>query len=78
MKDSWVRAMVSADGRWLLVFLLVASSVPAVAEDGKAAEADSEFLEFLGSMGEDADEWEEFMDIAADDSGPLMAEAENE
>jgi len=35
-------------------------------------------LEFLGSMEEEADEWEAFIDIASEGIPPLVAEVEHE
>jgi hypothetical protein len=70
--------MHTINKRWWIAYLLVVLSMPAAAKDGETDDADSEFIEFLGSMGDEADAWEEFMDIAADDSGPLLAETDYE
>jgi hypothetical protein len=42
------------------------------------AVADIALLEFLGSMEEEADEWEAFIDIATSGMPPMVAEVEDE
>jgi hypothetical protein len=48
------------------------------AEQPLPAEPDMALLEFLGSMGEEADEWEAFIEIAAEGIPPMVAEVEHE
>jgi hypothetical protein len=47
-------------------------------EQPPAIEADMALLEFLGSMEEEADEWEEFIEFAADGISPRVAEVDHE
>ncbi len=53
-------------GRIVSAMLLgCAFAVTSTAEDGaqpESEEPDADFLEFLGSWGQDADEWQEFFD----------------
>lgn len=48
------------------------------AEQPSAVEADMALLEFLGSMEEDADEWEAFIELATASTPPRVAEVEYE
>ena len=48
------------------------------AEETSIPAADIEFLEFLGSMEQEADEWEAFIEFATADMPPMVAEVENE
>ena len=48
------------------------------AEQPSAVEADMALLEFLGSMEEDADEWEAFIELATASIPPRVAEVEHE
>jgi len=41
-------------------------------------EADMALLEFLGTMEEDVDEWEAFLELAAESIPPRVAEVEHE
>ena len=48
------------------------------AEQPLPAEPDMVLLEFLGSMEEEADEWEAFIEIAGEGIPPMVAEVEYE
>jgi len=48
------------------------------AEEAATAGADMALLEFLGSMEEEADEWEAFIEIATAGLPPMVAETEDE
>jgi len=54
---------------WLSVF---------AAEQPSAVEADMALLDFLGSVEEDADEWEAFLELATESIPPMVAEVEHE
>jgi len=47
-------------------------------EQPSAVEADMALLEFLGSMEEEADEWEAFLELATASIPPRVAEVEHE
>jgi len=48
------------------------------AEEPTGVEADMALLEFLGTMEEDVDEWEAFLELAAESIPPRVAEVEHE
>ncbi len=48
------------------------------AEQQSVVEPDMALLEFLGSMEEEADEWEAFIEIASEGIPPMVAEVEHE
>ena len=48
------------------------------AEQPLPTEPDMALLEFLGSMEEEADEWEAFIEIASEGIPPMVAEVEHE
>ena len=63
---------------WLLAVCCLYCMGGLAAEQQSVAEADIEFLEFLGSMEDGANEWEEFIEIASNGIPPLVAEVEHE
>lgn len=66
--------------RWLLAVCCLYCTGGFAAEQQSVTEADAdiEFLEFLGSMEDGADEWEAFIEIASNGIPPLVAEVEHE
>jgi hypothetical protein len=68
-------------GRYLLKWILLLSgmvSITANAGDLPAAKApDIALLEFLGELADDADEWDEFFEVAATGMPPVLAEADH-
>jgi hypothetical protein len=44
----------------------------------ETAVADPELLEFLGTMADEAQEWEAFLEIASDGVPPMVAEVDHE
>lgn len=69
------------NGQSVLRSILLLSSlvwVTASAGNLPAVQApDIAFLEFLGELADDADEWDEFFEVAATSMPPVLAEADH-
>ena len=64
--------------RWMLTVCCFCWASLLAAEPPTDAAADMALLEFLGSMEEEADEWEAFIEMAADGIPPMVEEVEHE
>jgi hypothetical protein len=63
---------------WLLAVCYFFSAGGIAAEQPVPAKPDRALLEFLGSMEEEANEWEAFIEIASEGIPPMVAEAQHE
>jgi hypothetical protein len=64
--------------RWLLAVCCFYCAGGIAAEQQSVTKPELALLEFLGSMEEEADEWEAFIDIASEGIPPMVVEVENE
>jgi hypothetical protein len=68
-------------GRHLTIWLLLAFSfcryTVSAAESTPVEQVDAALLEFLGELADDADEWNEYIEIAGAGMSPKLAEVDH-
>lgn len=60
------------------LFWLAAAAAEEAPDVTGTAAAGPELLEFLGAMADEAEQWEEFLEIASDGVPPMVAEVDHE